>query len=110
MHVCSIDDLNNYLSSHPLTKICQTKYGKLKQKYEYRFCQCGCSYQISIQYSSDGLTCHVTEGAIPPDHFDVEENPDNCDKDNEVAKVIDALIDEHQFTNNHRPQCIISEL
>jgi hypothetical protein len=54
MHVCSIDELNDYLSSRPLTTICQTKHGKHKQKYEYQFCQCGCSYQISIKYLSDG--------------------------------------------------------
>jgi hypothetical protein len=37
MEVCSIEKLNEYLSSHPLTIICQTKYGKLRQKYEYCF-------------------------------------------------------------------------
>jgi hypothetical protein len=32
MEVCSIEKLNKYLSSHPLTAIHQTKYGKLRQK------------------------------------------------------------------------------
>jgi len=33
MHVCVTDDLNEFLSSHPLTTICHTKYGKQRQKY-----------------------------------------------------------------------------
>jgi hypothetical protein len=37
-------------------------------------------------------TCHITEQTIPPDHFDVDENPDNQGKYKEVSKVIDALI------------------
>jgi hypothetical protein len=110
MHVCSADMLNDYLSSRPLTTICQTKHGRFRQKYEYHFCKCGCSYWFSICYSSDGITCHITEGAISPDHFDVDENPDNWDKDKEVAKVIDTLIVEDRFAKNYGLHQIISEL
>jgi hypothetical protein len=84
MYVCSIKELNDFLSFCPLTTICHTKYGKLRQKCEYHHCQCGCSFQLCIHYSA--------EGTIPPYHFDVNENLDNRDKDKEVAKVIDALI------------------
>jgi hypothetical protein len=35
MVVCRIEDLNDYLSSIPLTTIRKTKYGKNGQKYEY---------------------------------------------------------------------------
>jgi hypothetical protein len=34
MHVCAIDQLNAFLSSHPLTTICHTKYGNHRQNYE----------------------------------------------------------------------------
>jgi hypothetical protein len=49
-------------------------------------------------------------GTIPDDHFDVDENPDNMDKDKEVGKLIDALIIEHHFAKNYGPRRIISEL
>ncbi len=49
-------------------------------------------------------------GTIPYDHFDVDENPDNRDKDKEVEKLIDALIIEHCFAKNYGPRHIISEL
>jgi len=47
---------------------------------------------------------------IPDDHFDVDENSDNRDKDKEVGKLIDALIIEHCFAKNYGPLHIISEL
>jgi len=92
MHVCAANELNDFLSTHPLTTIPHTKYGKQRQKYEYRHCRCGCSFRINVRYSVDGQTCHVNVGTIPDDHFDVDENPDNRDKDKEVGKLIDALI------------------
>jgi hypothetical protein len=49
-------------------------------------------------------------GTIPDDHFDVDENPDNRDKDKEVANVVDALIIEHHFAKNYGTCHIISEL
>jgi hypothetical protein len=49
-------------------------------------------------------------GTIPNDHFDVDENPDNMDKDKEEGKLIDALIIEHRFAKNYGPHHIISEL
>jgi hypothetical protein len=69
MHVCSLDELNDYFSSCLLTAMHQTKYGRLRQKYEYRHCQCGCCYRVRIHYSSDGITGHLTEGTIPPGHL-----------------------------------------
>jgi len=57
----------------------------LQQKYKNRHCQCGCSFCINIPYSADGNTCHIKEGTIPDDDFDVKENLDNCDKGNEVT-------------------------
>jgi len=110
MHVCAANELNDFLSSHPLTTIRHTKYGKQRQKYEYRHCRCGCSFRINVRYSVDGQTCHVNVGTIPDDHFDVDENPDNRDKDKEVGKLIDALIMEHRFAKNYGPRRIISEL
>jgi hypothetical protein len=74
MHVCATDQLNDFLSSCPLTTICHTKYGKQRQKYEYRHYRCGCSFQINVRYSVDGQTCHVDIGTIPDDHFDMDEN------------------------------------
>jgi hypothetical protein len=59
---------------------------------------------------ADGLTCHVSKTLIPEDHFDVEENPLNHDKDKEVASVIDGLIDEHRFSKNYGPRQITSKL
>jgi hypothetical protein len=47
-------------------------------------------------------------GTIPDDHFDVDEKPDNRDKDKEVGKLIDALIIEHCFAKNYGLHCIIS--
>jgi hypothetical protein len=49
-------------------------------------------------------------GTIPDDHFDVDENPDNRDKDKEVGKLIDALIIAHRFAKNYGPHRIIPEL
>jgi hypothetical protein len=40
MHVCAAAELNYFLSSHPLTTIRHMKYGKQRQKYEYRHCRC----------------------------------------------------------------------
>ncbi len=108
--VCRVEDLNDHLSSIPLTTIRKTKYDKNGQKYEYRYCRCGCSFRVNLKYMAVGLTCHVTESAIPEDHFDVDENPQNHDKDKEVAKVIDGLIDEHRFSKNYGPRWITSEL
>jgi hypothetical protein len=110
MHVCATNELNDFLSSHPLTTIRHTKYGKQRQKYEYRHCRCGCSFPINVHFLVDGQTCHVNVGTIPDDHFDVDENPDNRDKDKEVGKLIDALIIEHRFAKNYGPRRIISEL
>jgi hypothetical protein len=110
MHVCATDQLNDFSSSRPLTKIRHTKYGKQRQKYEYRHCRCGCSFRINVCYSVDGQTCHINVGTIPDDHFDVDENPENRDKDKEVGKLIDALIIEHRFAKNYGPRHIISEL
>jgi hypothetical protein len=110
MHVCAADELNGFLSSRPLTTICHTKYGKQRQKYEYRQCRCGCSFLINVRYSVDGQTCHVHVGTIPDDHFDIDENPDNRDKDKEVGKLIDALIIENRFAKNYGPRHIKSEL
>jgi hypothetical protein len=81
MSVCRAEDLNQHLSSIPLTTIRKTKYGKNGQKYKYRYCQCGCSFRVNVKYTVDGLTCHVNKFPIPEDHFDVEENPLNRDKD-----------------------------
>ena len=36
MHVCATDELNEFLSSSPLTTIHHTKYGKQRQKDKYR--------------------------------------------------------------------------
>jgi hypothetical protein len=110
MHVCTTDQLNDFLSSRPLTTIRHTKFGKQRQKYEYRHCRCGCSFYINVCYSVDGQTCHVNVGTIPDDHSDVDENPDNRDKDKEVGKLIDALIIEHRFAKNYGPRHLISEL
>jgi len=107
MHVCAADELNEFLSSRPLTTICRKKYGKQRQKYEY---QRGCSFRINVHDSVDGKTGHVTEGTIPDDHFDEDENPDNRDKDKEVGKLIHALIVEHCFAKNYGPHRIISKL
>jgi hypothetical protein len=101
MHVFPIDELNEFLSSCPLTTICHTKYGKQRQKYEYCHCRCGCSFQINVCLSVDGKTCHVTEGTIP--------DPDNRDKDKEVGNLIDDLIFEHCFAKNYGPHRILSE-
>jgi hypothetical protein len=68
MHVCAAEQLNDFLSSRPLT---HTKYGKQRQKYEYRHCRCGCSFHNNVRYSVDGQTCHVNVGTIPDDHFDL---------------------------------------
>jgi hypothetical protein len=110
MFVCRAEDLNEHLSSIPLTTICKTKYEKNGQKYECRYCRCGCSFRVNVKYTADGLTCHVNKFPIPEDHFDVEENPLNRDKDKEVASVIDALVDEHRLSNNYGPWRITSEL
>jgi hypothetical protein len=110
MFVCRVEDLNEHLSSNPLMSIRKTKYGKHGQKYEYRFCQCGCSFRINVKYLADGVTCHVTKTVIPPDHFDVDKNPQNHDKDKEVASVIDGLIDKHRFSKNYGPWWITSQL
>jgi hypothetical protein len=110
MFVCRAEDLNEHLSSIPLTTIRKTKYGKNGQKYEYRYCRCSCSFRVNVKYTADGLTCHVNKFPIPEDHFDVEENPLDLDKDKEVASVIDALVDEHQFSKNYGPQQITSKL
>ena len=110
MHVCVVGDLNQFLSSRPLTTIRHMRYGKLRQRYEYRHCRCGCTFHISVRYSPDGTTCHITETPIPPDHFDVDENPDNREKDKEVTKIVDALIVENRFAKNYGPRRIISEL
>jgi len=91
MHVCAANELNDFLTSRPLTTIRHTKYGKQRQKYEYRHCRCGCCFWINVCYSVDGQTCHVNVGTIPDGHFDVDENPDNRDKDKEVGKLIDVL-------------------
>jgi hypothetical protein len=64
----------------------------------------------SMFASVDGKTCHITEGTIPEAHFDVDENPDNRDKDKEVRKLIDDLIVEHHFAKNYGLHRIISEL
>jgi hypothetical protein len=110
MHVCAVDELNDFLSLRPLTTICHTKYGKQRQKYEYCHFRCGCSFWINVRYSVDGQTCHVKVGASPDDHFDVDENPDNRDKVKEVGKLIDALIIEQCFAKNYGLHHIISEL
>jgi hypothetical protein len=110
MFVCRAKDLNEHLSSIPLTTIRKMKYGKNSQKYEYRYCRCGCSFRVNVKYTEDGLTCHVNKFPIPEDHFDVEENPLNRDKDKEVASVIDALVDEHRFSKNYGLRQITSEL
>jgi hypothetical protein len=110
MFVCRAEDLNQHLSSIPLTTIRKMKYGKNGQKYEYHYCRCGCSFRVNVKYMADGLACHVNKFPIPEDHFDVEENPLNRDKDKEVASVIDALVDEHRFSKNYGPQRITSEL
>jgi hypothetical protein len=44
---------------------------------------------------ADGNTCHITEGTIPTNHFDVDENPDNQDMVMEVSQIIDALRGEY---------------
>ncbi len=110
MHVCAADQLNDFLSSYPLTTICHTSMGKQRQKYEYCHCRCGCSFQINVCYSVDGQTCHVNVGTIPDDHFDVDKNPDDKDKDKELGKLIDALIIEHHFAKNYGLHRIISKL
>ena len=110
MHVCPAANLNEFLSSRPLTTIRRTRYGKLRQRYEYRHCHCGCSFRMNVRYSADGSTCHITETVIPPDHFDVDENPDNREKDKDVSKIVDALIVENHFAKNYGPRRIISEL
>jgi hypothetical protein len=68
------------------------------------------SFRINVQYLADGVTYHVTKTVIPPDHFDVDENPQNRDKDKEVASVIDELIDKHLFSKNYGLRWIASEL
>jgi hypothetical protein len=110
MHVCNVQDLNEFLSTLPLTIIGHIKYGKLGQKYEYRHCRCGCSFCINICYYVDGNTCHITVGMIPDDHNDVEENLDNRDKDKDVAKIVNALFIENHFAKNYGACRIISEL
>jgi len=62
------------------------------KKYEYCHCRCGCYSWLNIPFSNDGTTCHFTEGTIPEDHFDVDENKDNRAKDKDVGKLIDALM------------------
>jgi hypothetical protein len=47
-------------------------------------------------------------GTIPDNHFDVDENPYNRDKNKEVGKLIDALIIKHCFAKNYGPHHIIS--
>ena len=86
MHVCAINELSDFLSACPLMTICHTKYGKQRQKYEYRHCHCGCSYRLNIHYSVDGNNCHITEATIPHDHFNVDENPDERERDKDVCK------------------------
>jgi hypothetical protein len=87
MHVPRINSMI-FISLRPLTTIRHMKYGKQRQKYEYRHCRCGCFFRINVRYSVDGQTCHVNVGTIPDDHFDVVENPDNRDKDKEVGKLL----------------------
>jgi hypothetical protein len=110
MRVCAANELNDFLSSRPLTTIRHMKYGKQRQKYEYHHCRCGCSFCINVHYSVDGQTCHVNVGTIPDDHLDVDENPDKSGKDKEVGKFIDALIIEHCFAKNNCLHHIISGL
>jgi len=55
MHVCAAEQLNDFLSSHPLTTIRHTKYGKQRQKCEYCHCRCGCAFCINVCYSVDAL-------------------------------------------------------
>jgi hypothetical protein len=108
--VCRVEELNEHLPSNLLTTICKMKYGKLGQKYEYRFCRCGCLFRINVKYLADGVTCHVTQTVIPPDHFDADRNPQNRSKDKEVASLIDALIDLHRFSKNYGTRRITSGL
>jgi hypothetical protein len=71
MHEVNVQNPYDFLSTLPLTTIYHTKCGKLWQKYEYHHCQCGCSFHINTCYSANGNTCHIREGTIPDDHFDV---------------------------------------
>jgi hypothetical protein len=107
---CMFSPLMTLMKFCHLATICHTKYGKQRQKYEYRHSRCGCSFWINVHDSVDGQTCHVNVGTISDDHFDVDENSDNRDKDKEVERIIDALIIEHCFEKNYGPHHIISEL
>jgi hypothetical protein len=51
-------DINNLLSSRPPTYLRQMKHKKslcssLPMKYEYSYCQCGCTYNLSICITYD---------------------------------------------------------
>jgi hypothetical protein len=51
-------DINDLLSSHPPTYLRQSKWKKslhssIATKYEYRYCQCGCAYKLSICITCD---------------------------------------------------------
>jgi hypothetical protein len=55
-------DINDFLSSHPPTYLRQSKQKKslcnsVATKYEYRYCQCGCAYKLSIR-----ITCDESSG------------------------------------------------
>ncbi len=51
-------DINDLLSSCPPTPLRQSKWKKSSRnsvatKYEYRYCQCGCAYKLSIHIRCD---------------------------------------------------------
>jgi hypothetical protein len=60
-------DINDLLSSHPLTYLRQSKQKKsshngIATKYEYHYCRCGCAYKLSgveqIHYKEVMVSCN----------------------------------------------------
>ncbi len=54
-------DINDLLSSHPPKYLRQSKlrissHNSIATKYEYRFCRCGCAYELSVCITCDGLS------------------------------------------------------
>jgi len=70
-------DINDFLSSCPATYLKQSKRKKSSRnsvatKYEYRYCQCGCAYKLSIH-----ITCDESSG-IEQIHYKEVKVSCNC--------------------------------
>ena len=109
--VINLDDYLDYLSNRPLTILKQTKFSRNRRsRHEYRHCRCGCRFRMIVRVNELDNLCTVRETEVPPDHQDVEENPENRVRDKEVHSIIDQLILQNKFTKNYGSVRIINEL